>query len=59
MASTKTILKELKGKMDVQSLINRWTILNKELSRGRAPLRVSLEKHQVEHMLIEKLRKMM
>lgn len=53
----KTILKEIEGPTDVDSLISRWMILNKELSRGRAPLRVSLEKHQVEHMLIEKLKK--
>jgi hypothetical protein len=52
-----TILKPLKGKQDVQSLIKRWIIIQKELSRTKFPLRVNLEKHRVEHKLIELLSK--
>ena len=55
----KLILKELKGKKDIDSLIKRWHILNRERAGHIAPLRITLEKHQVEHMLIEKLRRMM
>jgi len=54
----KTILKEIKGKTDVASLISRWHILQRELKKTKFPLRVSLEKHRVEHLLIEKLKRM-
>lgn len=54
---TKTILKELKGPKDVASLVRRWHILKSERAAQIAPLRIALERHRVEHMLIEKLGK--
>jgi len=52
----KTIVKELKGPMDTRSLIIRWHILNRERAGNYFPLRIALEKHRVEHILMKRLK---
>jgi len=52
---SKSIKKELKNGMDTASLIRRWNILNKERAGLYAPLRIALERHEVEHRLMKVL----
>lgn len=55
MPKKKSLKKELKGDLTEFGLIKRWNIISKEKAKQYAPLRIALEKHEVEHRLMKML----